>query len=264
VIRYDSAKGEGRWTNLNSNGTKPDTVSWLNFVNGLGETSPQFVMGHFYFTVTGSAGATTSTSARFESVANRAGKALDTLINKRQATLTVTSGGGGGGGNRAPVARPGGPYTGTAGSAVSLNGSTSSDPDGSISGYNWTFGDGGTGTGASPSHVYGAAGTYTVTLTVTDNQGATNSASTTASISASGGGGGNQPPVARPGGPYSGTAGLGIAFSGTASSDPEGSPLTYSWNYGDGSAPGTGRNRSTSTPRLAHTLCSSPSPTIRI
>ncbi len=51
--------------------------------------------------------------------------------------------------------------------------STSTDPDGTISAYSWTFGDGGTSNAQNPSHSYGAAGSYSVTLTVTDNQGAT-------------------------------------------------------------------------------------------
>ncbi len=51
--------------------------------------------------------------------------------------------------------------------------SASNDPDGSIDGYAWDFGDGQTGTGATPSHTYPAAGDYPVTLTVTDNDDAT-------------------------------------------------------------------------------------------
>src|SRR5207244_13079388 len=69
--------------------------------------------------------------------------------------------------------------------------STSSDPDGTIASYSWTFGDGATSTAQNPSHPYGAAGTYTVGLTVTDNQGATNSTSHTVALSAA-----NQPPTA--------------------------------------------------------------------
>src|SRR5207245_2521110 len=40
------------------------------------------------------------------------------------AAVTISTG------NQSPVANPGGPYTGTAGSAVQLNASTSYDPDG--------------------------------------------------------------------------------------------------------------------------------------
>lgn len=43
--------------------------------------------------------------------------------------------------NVAPVARPGGPYTATPGVAVTVDGSASSDSDGTIAGYRWTWGD---------------------------------------------------------------------------------------------------------------------------
>ncbi|GGD05288.1 PKD domain-containing protein [Nocardioides daphniae] len=56
---------------------------------------------------------------------------------------------------------------------VQLDAAASSDPDGAITSYAWTFGDGSTGTGVSPSHTYAAGGTYTVRLTVTDDAGAT-------------------------------------------------------------------------------------------
>lgn len=54
-----------------------------------------------------------------------------------------------------------------------FDGSGSYDTDGSISTYDWAFGDGSTDSGAIVSHTYQEAGTYPVTLTVTDNEGAT-------------------------------------------------------------------------------------------
>jgi len=60
-----------------------------------------------------------------------------------------------------------------------FNGSTSSDADGSIASYAWSFGDGRTGSGATASNSYAAAGSYNVTLTVTDDRGATGSRTTT-------------------------------------------------------------------------------------
>jgi PKD repeat protein len=46
-------------------------------------------------------------------------------------------------------------------------------------------------------------------------------------------------PIADVGGPYSGLEGMTLAFSGAASSDPDGGALTYQWDFGDGTN-GTG------------------------
>ncbi|CCG01723.1 PKD domain-containing protein [Blastococcus saxobsidens] len=70
------------------------------------------------------------------------------------------------------------------GLSVSLDGSGSSDADGSIASYGWDFGDGATGAGATASHTYAAAGTYTVTLTVTDGEGATGTATESVTVTA--------------------------------------------------------------------------------
>jgi PKD repeat protein len=54
-----------------------------------------------------------------------------------------------------------------------FNGAASSDSDGTITSYAWSFGDATTGAGVTTSHTYAAAGTYAVSLTVRDNVGAT-------------------------------------------------------------------------------------------
>jgi uncharacterized repeat protein (TIGR01451 family) len=43
----------------------------------------------------------------------------------------------------------------------------------------------------------------------------------------------NQPPVADPNGPYLGAAGTPIVFDGNGSTDPDGDPLTYDWDWDD-------------------------------
>ena len=68
---------------------------------------------------------------------------------------------------------------------VSVDGSASSDPDGSIASYAWDFGDGATGTGATATHTYASAGTYTVTLTVTDDASGTGSTTRQVTVSES-------------------------------------------------------------------------------
>jgi PKD repeat protein len=61
---------------------------------------------------------------------------------------------------------------GTAGVAVTLDGSYSRAADGTIIKYAWEFGDGETGSGSQVSHTYEQTGRFVVTLTVTDDSGA--------------------------------------------------------------------------------------------
>ncbi len=75
--------------------------------------------------------------------------------------------------NQAPVAHfdvAGAP----AGSAVAFNAAGAADPDGSITRYDWDFGDGNTLANGGPqvAHVYAQPGFYEVRLVVTDNEGA--------------------------------------------------------------------------------------------
>jgi PKD repeat protein len=76
---------------------------------------------------------------------------------------------------------------------------------------------------------FGQAGSYTVTFAGNDGHGGVAAASTAISVLNV-----NRAPVSNPGGPYSGLTNVPVSFSGTGSSDPDGDPLTYAWNFGDG------------------------------
>jgi PKD repeat protein len=149
----------------------------------------------------------------------------DGQASSAPATATVTIN------NQAPSANAGGPYSGVRQQSIAFSGS-GNDPDGDNLTYAWDFGDGATGTGATPIHAYASLGTYTAILVVSD--GYTSSAPSSATVTIT-----NRNPVANAGGPYAGVRGQAITFNGTGSSDPDGDPLTYAWNFGDG-ATGTG------------------------
>jgi PKD repeat protein len=85
----------------------------------------------------------------------------------------------------------------------------------------------------SGSHTYGLPGAFTITVQVTDKDGGNGSDVAVVTVP-------NRTPVASVGGPYAGNEGATITFNGTGSSDPDGTSLTYSWDFGDGSAPATG------------------------
>ena len=128
--------------------------------------------------------------------------------------------------NQAPVASF---QPSVSGLSVAVDASASSDPDGTIAGFAWDFGDGSQGTGATASHTYAAAGTYAVKLTVTDDKGATAVSSQTVTAVAAPG---NQSPVAAF---VPSVSGLSASVDGSASSDPDGSVASYDWDFGDGS-----------------------------
>ena len=135
--------------------------------------------------------------------------------------------------------------------------STSSDPDGSIAAYSWTFGDGDTSTAQNPSHTYAAGGTYAVMLTVTDDRGATASASQSVTVSPP-----NQAPTVNAGSDQ--TVLLGLFYTLNASfSDPDNGPWSYTINWGDGSS-SSGSTSSTGTGSATHNYVLIGSYTIRV
>lgn len=84
--------------------------------------------------------------------------------------------------NVAPTARIAAPVVD--GRTVRLDGSGSTDADGTVTTWHWSFGDGGSADGVLASRTYAVDGTYPVTLTVSDDDGATATATTTVTVSA--------------------------------------------------------------------------------
>ncbi|MGC0271840.1 PKD domain-containing protein [Pseudactinotalea sp. Z1739] len=112
---------------------------------------------------------------------------------------------------------------------VSVDGSDSTDSDGTIESWEWDFGDGGTGAGVSAQHTYAEPGTFEVTLTVTDDDGAQGTYSESVTVTA--------PPVNQaPEASFtSSVSGLTVTLDGSGSSDPDGAIESYEWVLGDGS-----------------------------
>ena len=73
---------------------------------------------------------------------------------------------------------------GTAPLAVNFTGTGSSDADGSLVTYEWSFGDAGTASGGTANHTYGTPGSYSAVLRVTDNSGLSASSSVTITVDA--------------------------------------------------------------------------------
>ncbi len=126
-----------------------------------------------------------------------------------------------GSGNQPPVAvAEATPVSGTAPLTVTFTGSNSYDSDGTISSYDWQFGDGGVSAQADPQHTYQSAGTYDAILTVVDDGGESASDTVRIQVSAAGT---NQPPSVTI---ISPPAGVTLALNGTISlsgdaTDPE-------------------------------------------
>jgi PKD repeat protein len=69
--------------------------------------------------------------------------------------------------------------------SVAVNGTTSSDDDGTIASYSWNWGDAtAPGSGATANHAYATPGDYTITLTVTDDDGATDTETSVVTVTA--------------------------------------------------------------------------------
>jgi PKD repeat protein len=123
----------------------------------------------------------------------------------------------------------------------------STDPDGHVTRFGWTFGDGAGSTEEHPSHTYAHPGEFVATLVVTDDRGLA-SPVRRETIRVDRAPGNDTPPDGEPPAPAdgnrpprpdfrvsvrSGAAPLAVTFT-NRSSDPDGDALTFSWDFGDG------------------------------
>ncbi len=126
-----------------------------------------------------------------------------------------------------PVAEAGPDQAVTSGATVTLNGTGSYDPDGTIASYAWVQTAGATvvltgAATATPTFIApNASGTLTFVLTVTDNSGATASDMVSVSV--------NLPPVAEAGPDQAVTSGVTVTLNGAGSYDPDGTIVSYAW-----------------------------------
>ena len=126
---------------------------------------------------------------------------------------------------------PASPLTGQ---AVSFDGTSSNDSDGSITSYNWDFGDGsGAGSGPQPTHPYALAGRYLVRLTVTDTDGQTSVDSRSVTVGQAPQAASTAPSATFSATPRSPVAGQRVTLDAAGSSDPSGSIVSYKWSFGD-------------------------------
>jgi chitodextrinase len=101
---------------------------------------------------------------------------------------------------------------------------------GTISDYQWNFGDGDRASGPTVSHKYDTAGTYVATLTLIDPFGRQASISKSVTVTA-----GATPTAAFVFSPTAPRVGQSVNFNASASRAPAGASIvSYTWDFGDG------------------------------
>ncbi len=129
-----------------------------------------------------------------------------------------------------PIADAGPDLTVCANQDLRFDGSGSTDADGAVNAFAWTFGDGATASGERPAHSFARPGSYTVTLTITgDAQGSCSPLdSDTTQITV----------LPAPGltidGPDRMAAGARLPFAALLSDADTGQIASVTWEFGDG------------------------------
>ncbi len=101
------------------------------------------------------------------------------------------------------------------------------DLDGSITGWSWSFGDGGTSSAPSPTHTFQRPGVYRVNLTVTDDRGWTDRSSSYVTVS-------NRPPLVNMTVPAGEHWSLDVLQFSASGADLDGTVEGFVWDMGDG------------------------------
>ncbi len=132
--------------------------------------------------------------------------------------------------NVAPKSRPGHEYRTEVGSPIVLDGSLSFDVDGFVVRYDWDFDGDGVWDYSSPLPaavtVFRAADNYRTQLRVTDNEGKCDVHWTWVRVLTD-----ITPPVARFSGPAEAIVNESVTLDASASYDPNGAVVSYSWDF---------------------------------
>ncbi|MBI5016295.1 MAG: discoidin domain-containing protein [Deltaproteobacteria bacterium] len=232
---WRSSSGGSQWLQVNVGSTASLSrvkVSWSSSYYARSFQIQTSLDGtNFVTQYSTSSGGSSPTDVSFPVVAARYARVYGTVANSSDYRITELEVYGTTVHNDSPIANAGSDKTGYAGSPISFTGS-GTDPDGSVVGYSWSWGDGTAATNTQDaSHTYAAAGMYTATLTVTDDLGAIGTDTAVVTVSAPP----NSPPTANAGTDKTGTAGTAVSFTGSGT-DSDGSIVGYSWNWGDGTA----------------------------
>lgn len=161
-------------------------------------------------------------------------------ITQTMITNWIAAGGGGGPGggpNNPPVANAGADSSVFEGQQASLSGNGSTDPDGDPLAYSWAQISGPTiniqgANTVAPSFIapqVGGPTPVTIRLTVNDGNGGTDTDDVVVTINPM-----NFKPDARAGADFGAVYSSSVQLDGSASSDPDGDPITFLWSQVSG------------------------------